>query len=191
MKPIPALLILTFTLSAQDKTDSSAGIAAEWDIRKNTAELAAQVKRIPEVLDQAKPKDWVAKGAPDAYVRQLESAKNELQYVIASTDKLVRDPERLTTALDVLFRLQSMETLLNSLRDGIRKYQNPRVADLLNGVLTDNSNNRAKLQQHVMDLAATREDELAVMDKEAQRCRSELTKQPVDSQRTRTKRKPL
>jgi hypothetical protein len=149
------------------------------------------VKRIPDVLDQAKPQEWMAKGAPDAYVRQLESAKNELQYVIGSTEKLVREPERLTTALDVLFRLQSMEALLNSLRDGIRKYQSQAVADRLNAVLTDNANNREKLRQHIMDLAATREEQLDVMDKEAQRCRSELTRQPVDTPKTRTKtRKP-
>ncbi|HUS06450.1 MAG TPA: hypothetical protein VMZ52_09150 [Bryobacteraceae bacterium] len=181
-----ALVSLPFALAAQEK--QTTGLAAEWDIRKDTAELAAQVKRIPEVLDQAKPKDWVAKGAPEAYIRQLESARKELQYVIGSTEKLVRDPERLPAALDVLFRLQSLEALLNSLRDGVRKYQNSRVADLLNTLLTDNANNRERLRQHILDLAATREEQFQVMDQEAQRCRTELTRQPApDDQRSRIK----
>ena len=85
---------------------------------------------------------------------------------------LERDPDKLTLSLETYFRLQGMENYLNSLVDGVRKYQNPAVGDLLVGVLGENSSNRDKLRQYITDLASQKEQEFAVVDKEAQRCRS-------------------
>jgi hypothetical protein len=45
------------------------------------------------------------------------------------------------------------------------------------GVSAENSANRDKLRQYITDLAAAKEQEFDVADKEAQRCRGMLTKQ--------------
>jgi exosome complex RNA-binding protein Csl4 len=42
--------------------------------------------------------------------------------------------------------------------------------------MADNSRHRDMLRQHSIDLAATRENELKVINAEAQRCRTELSR---------------
>ena len=59
----------------------------------------------------------------------------------------------------------------------MRNYQNPAVGDLLMGVAAENSANRDKLRQYITDLAAAKEQEFEIADKEAQRCRGTITRQ--------------
>ena len=155
------------------------GIATPWDTAPMVAALSAQAARLKPILDQLTPKEWVAKGAPDAYIAQWKGAEDELGFLADSAKALEKQPERLPLALDTYFRLQSLELRLNSLVEGVRNYQNPAVGDLLIGVAAENSANRDKLRQYITDLAATKEQEFEVADKEAQRCRGQLTKQPA------------
>jgi hypothetical protein len=96
---------------------------------------------------------------------------------------LIKQPERLTLALETYFRMQAVDTMLGSLIEGIRKYQNPSLAELVQGVVDENSANRDKLRQYIQDLAAQKEQEFAVADKEAQRCRATLMRQPAPTGR--------
>jgi hypothetical protein len=168
------LLMVFFPLLSFAQT---AGIATPWDTAPMVAALSAQAARLKPILDQLTPKDWVAKGAPDAYVAQWKGAEDELVFLADSAKALEKQPERLPLALDTYFRLQSLEIRLNSLVEGVRNYQNPAVGDLLIGVAAENSANRDKLRQYITDLAATKEAEFEVADKEAQRCRGMLTRQ--------------
>jgi len=152
-------------------------VSAEWDISPTLDSLSAQARRLKPILDQLTPQEWVSKGAPDTYVLQWKRAQEELGYLVDSAKLVEKQPERLTLALDTYFRLQSLEARLNSLVDGVRNYQNPAVGDLLMGVLAENSANRDKLRQYITDLAATKEQEFQIVDKEAQRCRGVLTQQ--------------
>ncbi len=155
------------------------GVSNEWDISQTLDALSAQAKRLKPILDQLTPQEWVAKGAPQTYVAQWKGAQDELGYLVNSAQALAKQPERLTVALDTYFRMQSLETRLNSLVDGVRNYQNPAVGDLLIGVLAENSSNRDKLRQYITDLASTKEKEFEVADKEAQRCRGIISRQPA------------
>jgi hypothetical protein len=155
----------------------SAAVATEWDITKTLDALSAQAKRVKPILDQLTPQQWVSKGAPQAYVSQQREAQDELGYLVNATSALEKQPDRLTLALDAYFRMQALETSLNSLVDGVRKYQNPAVGDLLMGVLGENTSNRDKLRQYITDLAANKEQEFQIADKEAQRCRGMLNRQ--------------
>lgn len=154
------------------------GVTADWDITPTLDALSAQAKRLKPILDQLTPQEWVAKGAPDTYIQQWKRAQDELGYLVDSAKAVEKQPERLTLALDTYFRLQSLEMRLNSLVEGVRNYQNPAVGDLLMGVLAENSANRDKLRQYITDLAATKEQEFQIVDKEAQRCRGVLTQTP-------------
>jgi len=164
-------------LIAPAQTVTPQGVTAEWDISQMLDALASQAKRLKPILDQLNPQEWVAKGAPDAYLSQWRYAQTELVYLTDSAKALGKQPERLTLALDTLFRVQSLETRLTSLVDGVRNYQNPAVGDLLVGVLGENSTNRDRLRQYITDLAANKEQEFQIADKEAQRCRGMLGKQ--------------
>jgi hypothetical protein len=171
------MVFLPLVSFAQAASSQTAGVATPWDTAPMVAALSAQAARLKPILDQLTPKEWVAKGAPEAYVAQWKGAEDELGFLADSAKALEKQPERLPLALDTYFRLQSLELRLNSLVEGVRNYQNPAVGDLLLGVAAENSANRDKLRQYITDLAATKEQEFEVADKEAQRCRATLTKQ--------------
>ena len=80
---------------------------------------------------------------------------------------------------ETYLRMQAMESTLGSLIEGIRKYQNPALADLAQSVMTENSTNRDRLSQYLRDLAAQKEKEFQVADREAQRCRGMILNQPT------------
>jgi hypothetical protein len=174
---LPLLFAALIAPLAPAQTATPQGVTAEWDISQMLDALASQAKRLKPILDQLNPQEWVAKGAPDAYVSQWRYAQTELVYLTDSAKAMGKQPERLTLALDTLFRMQSLEMRLTSLVDGVRNYQNPAVGDLLVGVLGENSTNRDRLRQYITDLAANKEQEFQIADKEAQRCRGMLGKQ--------------
>lgn len=176
MRTLLAFLSLPLMASAQTEQP---GVAPAWDTSKVVAAFSDQAGRLKPILDQLTPQAWVSKGAPEAYVSQWQEARKELGYVTDSAKAFENDPERLTLALDTYLRWQRLASDLASLVEGVRHYQNPAVGDLVVSVLGENSSNRDLLQQHIVDLAAQKEQEFAIADQEAQRCRGVLTKTPV------------
>ncbi len=79
--------------------------------------------------------------------------------------------------------MESLDRMIVSLGEGIRRYQNPATADLLQDVMGQNSAHREKLQQYIADLANEKEQQFRVADSEAQRCRAFLSKQPNRSEK--------
>jgi hypothetical protein len=151
----------------------------EWDVHKTLAEIALHADRLAPFLDQIRPEDWTGAGAPEAYIVQAKSCRNEVRGVAAAARDLSRNPEKLTGALKLLFRIRTLETMLGSLSEGLRKYQNPPMADMLNAAVAENSANRDRLQLYILELATAKEQEFRVADEEAQRCRQKLSRQPV------------
>jgi hypothetical protein len=90
--------------------------------------------------------------------------------------ELAQHPAKLSDCLSALFRIQSMEMELISLDPGLRKYQNPALADLISSILAEGNRNRDRVRQYVVDLAGHKEQQFDVADKEAQRCRESITK---------------
>src|SRR5262245_29281690 len=95
-----------------------AGVPTEWEVQKLVQAIASQSGRILPLIEQIRPKEWVAAGASDTYVQQWDSAHTQGASLKLSADNLVAEPARLTAALDVYFRLQNLETVLTSLIDG-------------------------------------------------------------------------
>ena len=157
------------------------GIAPEWDVKANMAALINDVKRFDPLLQQVKVAQWVENGAPEAYIRQLKSSQGMVQHVIAATAALARDPDRLTVALEAFFQMEKMEMLVGSLKEGVRRYQSAEIANELTTVLAANSIHRDRLRLHLSELASAREQELKIMDEEAQRCRGALSRQGCDA----------
>ncbi len=162
-------------LSAGWLAAQSAGIPPEWEVRKQMTALAEHVQRFEPVLDQIHPEEWVTKGAPQAYAGQLSRARAEIGYLVGSSKDLAAHPERMTAVLDTFFRMEAVTAILRSLAAGIRKYQNPAVAELLEGLIADTGADRDKLRRYLVDLAGDREQQYRVMDQEAQRCRAALS----------------
>lgn len=154
------------------------GILPAWELQKKLDVLVAQSKRLTPLMDEIKVPDWIAQGAPTAYADQLRSARNEAGYLAQTSSELSQEPEKMTKTLETYFRLQALESLLDSLSQGVRQYQNPALADLIQGVISENNNHRGWLRGHLVDLVATKEVELGIMTKEAQRCQSEILRRP-------------
>src|SRR6266536_4921639 len=139
--PILALVsMLPLCAAAQES-----GVPTEWDVQKLVEAIASQSGRVLPLIEQIRPKEWIARGASDTYVQQWDSAHSQAASLKLSSDNLVREPARLTAALDTYFRLQNLEVSLTSLIDGVRKYQNPALADLLRSVVSENSSSRQQL----------------------------------------------
>ncbi len=171
---MPRLLLLL--LAALPVCAQSEGLPPEWEVRKQIAALAEHVQRFQPLLEQINPETWA--DAPSGYADQTKRARAEIGYLVTTTRSLEKQPDRLTLALDSYFRMVSVDQMLRSLEAGIRKYQNPAVADLLQGLLVEESADREKLRQYIIDLAADRELQFRVIDEEAQRCRTSLSRQP-------------
>ena len=177
MKSALALLpLLSISLWGQ----AAPSVPASWDVSRSVRELAAQVAKLKPVLAQLSPQDWVAsKGAPEAYVSQWQGAQQELDYLEQSARTLEKQPERLTAALDLYFRLQTVEWRLQSLSEGAHKYQSAESGDQLAEAVGADATKRDQLRQYITDLAAQNEQEFAVVEREAQRCREQQNRQPV------------
>lgn len=152
------------------------GISSEWELRKTVETLTAHTKRIQPILEQVRPESWT--GASETYLAQWKSTRSQLDGVQVVLGHLGREPEKLTTAFDAFLRLQNLDVLLGSLGDGVRRYQNPALADLLAGIVAEGGGPRIQLRQYLQDLATLKEQELAVMDREAQKCRAIVSRQP-------------
>jgi ABC-type transporter Mla subunit MlaD len=155
------------------------GVASEWDIRKLLDSLSQQTEHLKPVIDQVQPANWQSQGASETYVAQWNAVQAQLKYLLASTDAFSRQPERLPLGLDAYFRMQALESTLGSLIEGVRKYQNPALASIMQSVVAENSTNRDRLRQYLQDLATQKEQEFVVADREAQRCRAALLQQPA------------
>ncbi len=147
----------------------------EWDARRDLPNLSEKLNRLVPLLEQLNPKDWVAKGASEAYVQQWESVRKEAGYLEQTAKALSRQPDKLTLALEAYFRMQAIETRAGNLIEAVRKYQNPAMADLLQSIAAENGTIRVGLQQYIQEVAQQRETEWRVMESEAQRCRTQLT----------------
>lgn len=172
--PLPLFILpLAFAIPT-----SAQGVSAPWDISQVLTSLEAQAQHLLPILEQLTPEKWEAKGAPAAYTAQWRNARSEVGYLLGVSESLKKQPEKLTFALETLFRLQAVEAQVSSLVDGVRRYQNPAVGDLLISVVSANSANRDQLRQYITDLARTKDEEFQVVDREAQRCRGTLMRQP-------------
>jgi len=160
-------------------TPPNAGLLPDWDIRTILEEMSAHAGRLLPVLARVDAQSWVAKGASETYVAQLKSSREQAQALADGAKALARNPEKLSTCLELYFRLTGLEDMLNSLQDGIRKYQDPALAQTLASLSAENGANRNRFQAYIVNLADQREQECAIMDREAQRCRASIATQPT------------
>jgi hypothetical protein len=144
------------------------GVTPAWELTKQLDGLVLQIRRLTPILDQVKPREWGAEG----YRQQHKSAQEQVEFLARSAGALARDPEKTTLALDAFLRLESLERMLDSLSEGVRRYQNPALADLIQSAISENSAHRSRLQAYLVELVATKQDELRSANDEAQNCRT-------------------
>ena len=151
------------------------GVTPVWELKKQLDGLVAQARRMTPLLERVKAQEWGAEG----YREQHNSAKAEVEYLARSAAALAAEPEKMTLALEAFLRLETLERMLDSLSEGVRRYQNPALADLMQGVISENSVHRARLRNYLTELVATKQDELRAANEEAQSCRAAALAPPA------------
>ena len=171
---VAAWLSCPVFLTAQDP----AGLQPDWDIGVIVGEISAHAARLLPTLNRVDAKAWVAKGASETYMSQLQSSKDQAKAIARNAEALARNPEKVSLCLEMYFRIEGLEQMIGSLVEGIRKYQDLALASELVGQSAENGANRNRFQAYIVSLASQQEQECAVMDSEAQRCRSVVATQP-------------
>jgi hypothetical protein len=141
--------------------------------------LAQHAARLLPMLDQIRVNDWVTQGAPDTYAAQLDTARRQIHAIGTEMDALAQHPDHMQDCMKALFRVQAFHGTLDSLMGGLRKYQNPPLADLIQSVAAEDQSEIERLQTYILELADDKEQEFQIVDHEAQRCRALLSKQPA------------
>ncbi len=154
------------------------GVMPDWEVREAALALEKHTKAVDGLLDQLRPEEWTAQGAPAAYVAQLKQSREFNSYLAAEAGHLAEQPGRLSTALNAFLRLDYLQSLLDSVTAGARRYQNAALADLLASAISQNSTTRELLKEYTRQLAIEREKEWEIANLEAQRCRAILSKRP-------------
>jgi len=146
--------------------------------------ISEHATRLEPMLQQVRAGEWVAKGAPETYVEQLTSVLRQFEGIRNSMAALAQHPDRMADCIKALFAIETSHQTLGSLLGGLRKYQNPALADLIESVAAEDRVDIERIQQYVLDLAKDKEAQFEVMDREAQRCRGTLSRQPGEPART-------
>lgn len=162
--------------------EQAAGIPTEWEIGAILGEIGAHYGRLLDTLNRIDAKAWTQKGASETYAEQVEAAKGQARAIEAAAKTLAPYPEKLAPELELLFRIDGTARILESVEDGMRKYQSAADAQSLASQEAENGTNGERLRSYVLDLAAQREKQLAMLDREAQRCREAITIQTAPPQ---------
>ena len=163
-------------LYAQAPTQNQvAGLETDWEIAATLQAIGAHAGGLLPMLEKIDVYAWGEKGASDTYLAQLQSSKVQARALAESAKMLAASPQKLSASLELFLRMNGLETMLTSLEEGIRKYQGPADAMAVASLEAENGANRERFQRYIVELAAQRERELDVMDREAQRCRAIVT----------------
>jgi hypothetical protein len=178
MRLLPAVLLVASGVWAQQQPPMS-----DDDVAALFNRISQRAARLEPMLDQLHPNDWVAKGAPDTYLAQWNSVRRQFTAIQSDLPGLAHS-DHLTDSMKALFRIQAANAALGSLMGGVRRYQNPALADLIESVAAEATADIDRFEQHLVEMADAKEQQFTVVDREAQRCRATLSRQPAANRST-------
>lgn len=155
-----------------------AGVLPEWELRPKIQQIPGEAARLAPLLNQLQPEKWISAGAPEAYRKQWKDCLDAIPHIENTAARFSSKPLQLSLALETLMRLESFLQYASSLSQAVRRYQNPAMAEILDGEILAAGASREWLRQHVLDLARHRESELEAAQTEADRCRTQLARPP-------------
>lgn len=147
-----------------------------WELKPHADKLGKDVARLRPLYERLNPGQWLSNGAPQEYQKQWADFLNQIGYVQNVAARLAQQPDRLSLAVETLVRLDTMMQNGVSIAQAVRRYQNPAIAEVLEGELSAAGAERDWLRKLVSDLSLTREQELDAAQREAQRCRTQIMK---------------
>jgi hypothetical protein len=177
-----AVLFATLAASVRlilGQTPQPAGLETPWDARQMLVNLDKDNEQLKPLLDEMNPQAWYdQRGASSTYIVQWHAAQTEVNDVIAVAKALGQNPQNLSQALDLYFRLEALDITSRSVEEGAHKYGVRAPADQLSELIARNFNSREHFRNYLRELAQTKEASFKVADEEAQRCRGMISKEP-------------
>jgi hypothetical protein len=173
MRPLCALILLQTVLCLPA---AAQGMLPRWEVEAMAKSLEEYVAALQQLLEQVKPKEWVQKGASAAYDEQDAMLRSELANVSLSAQNLGRNPEKISVVVDTFLWLDRSGSMLQSITEGVDRYQNAALASLLRSAAARGQGAQEKLKEYMRQLAVEREAQLEIAHSEAQRCREQLVK---------------
>ena len=167
-----------FAVAACAQTPLAPGLEPVWDMAVILQEIGNETARLLPLLDLENVPGWISQGASDTYVAQLQSCKDQARAISIEAGALSKNPEKLSAGLQLFLRFDGLDTMLSSLEEATRKYQNPDLAQKMASTYAEGSANRGRFRSYLIRLATEREHQFEVMDQETQRCRAALMAQP-------------
>ncbi len=161
---VVAPILITHSLIAQ-------GVPAEWNVREQLDQLKASFDAIPAEMGRINLERWRNEGAPAAYISQYESILSQVKSLSYAVAELKQRPEKLSTALEIFLRFDSLDTMQRSLMEAVRKYESQQVADAIEARFVASAAPRLQFRTYVLELASLKDREFDVLLAEAQRCR--------------------
>jgi hypothetical protein len=154
-------------------------MAPRWEVIEMAQGVDVHAGEIKSLLEQVRPKEWIQDGAPDSYVTQHEALITDIDSLAASAQDMTRNPDKLKSVVDTFLWIDRLNSMIGSLEQGVRRYQNAAVAELLVAARDRNVTESEKLKGYLRQLVVLREAEMEIADSEAQRCRGQLARQPA------------
>jgi hypothetical protein len=152
------------------------GLQPNWELKPHAEKLGKDIARLRPLYERLNPGEWLANGAAPAYQKQWTDFLNQVGYVQNVSSRLAAQPDRLSIAVETMVRLETLMQNGTSIAQAVRRYQNPAIAEVLEGELSAAGAEREWLRKLVSDLSSTREQELDAAEREAQRCRTQIMK---------------
>lgn len=156
------------------------GTIPRWEIVELAEDLHRNTGAVDKVLEQIQPFDWISRGAPSVYAAQHETLQEDVNNLALSAQEMIRDPEKLSAAISTFLWLERVSSMVDSIAAGVRRYQSAVLANLLENAGAKVLSGEDLLKQYMRQRAVDQENELAIADDEAQRCRSEMLKRSRD-----------
>ncbi len=173
---LPALFLAICTLSFGQQVTVTG--YTEQDVIAILNGITQHLARLEPMLDQVRVKTWLEKGAPETYGIQYDTVQKQIKVLQTDLTALCQHTDNLQEGMKQLFRVQSFHRSLRSVMEGLRNYQNPAMADLIAAIAAEDQTYQDRLQYYLIQLATDKDAQFQLVDKEAQRCRAQLARQP-------------
>jgi hypothetical protein len=167
-------------------SQAEAGLESPDAARAIVAGVLKQDEQLRPILNAIDPKQWYeSKGAPATYVIQWQTEQSELSQLDLAARLFSQKIDDLPAALDLYFRLESIETTARAITEGAQRYADRAAADQLASFVTHNFDSRQRFRDYLRELANSVEQNFKIADEEAQRCRGAQSQAPAPCPATR------
>lgn len=157
------------------------GVPTEWESKKTIVNLEESMSTVLRSMNALDRESWKQSPAAQSYLQQFESAKGQIESLQQGARELQQRPEELGVALEIFFRLESVDFLLQTVREAAQKFNSSEQADQLAQSIAKSEAERDAFRAYLLDLAKDKDARYRVLEGEAQRCRENVNtpKPPV------------